>query len=186
MSNTDSIREARETLNASDVHGIARVSVRCKPFPGVNKGVKALSYHPHSFPAGDGRSRADQFQRVRKGYAVRKALAALALTAAFAAPAVAAPAQSIGHLAPGGNIASVVMATEYHGWPHAPVRAETEDIAQIVLRTYTPIRARGSVFCRFGFSLGRVRCSLAVNRKQYAVTMRVFEDGSYRMGRSAK
>lgn len=132
------------------------------------------------------RDAAEQLNSTDYASMARKALTALALTAAFAAPAVAAPAQSISHLAPGGNIASVVMATDYHGWPHAPVQAEMDDIAQVVLRTYTPAKARGSVLCRFGVTLGRVRCDLQVNRTRYAVTMRLYEDGSYRMGRAKK
>lgn len=54
-------------------HGIARVSLRCKPLPGVVEGVKALGYHPHAFNAQDGRTRADWHRRVRAQYAERRA-----------------------------------------------------------------------------------------------------------------
>ncbi len=114
------------------------------------------------------------------------ALAALAIAATGYAThpsdSAAAPA-AIERIAPGGNITSVVRATARYGWPHAPNARERSDVATIALHTYTPPNARGGTFCTFGVYLGKVRCTLQVNDRVYRVTVSVYEDGSWRIGR---
>lgn len=122
----------------------------------------------------------------------RRMIAAAGIAATIAATGYAthpgdgsaAPA-AVERIAPGGNIRSVVNATARYGWPHMPTRPERRDVAALVVHTYTPANAHGGSSCLFDAYLGRVRCVLQVDRRIYRVTVRVFEDGSYRIGRRA-
>jgi len=122
----------------------------------------------------------------------RRMLAATAAGLAIAATgyathpgdSAAAPA-AIERIAPGGNMTSVVRATERYGWPHMPTRPEMRDTATLVVHTYTPANARGGASCLFDAYFGRARCVLQVNSKVYRVTVRFFEDGAWRIGRKA-
>jgi len=59
----------------SKYQGLARVSIRCRPYQGVPLGtVRPLGYHPETFDGNDGRSRADWHRRIRAEYASAKSI----------------------------------------------------------------------------------------------------------------
>ena len=59
----------------SKYQGLARVSIRCRPYQGVPVGtVSPLGYHPWAFNGNDGRSRADWHRRIRAEYASAKSI----------------------------------------------------------------------------------------------------------------
>ena len=106
------------------------------------------------------------------------ALAALALTS----PASAASIPDT--IAPGGNIRTVVNATDRLGWPHVPQRTEMTSIARLSL--YYGVqrhRASGSTRCYFGQYLGNFRCMVVRDYGRRTVitrqSWRIWEDGSY-------
>lgn len=200
MSTTDSIREACETLNASDPlgsveagqvyldHADGRRKIVEYLAPGPPWGddvyavIRAEDGHPH-------RTGVVSFSRLRgKGYTlVASVLSLLALSAPALATDPGAPAinarPSIAAIAPGGNISSVVDATARYGWPHSPSINERQDVTQIVL--LSKVRRSGRAFCRFNFTLGRVACTTTVGRASKSWAVRVFEDGSYTITRKA-
>lgn len=116
---------------------------------------------------------------------------AAVVTAAFTATADAKPLPE--RLAPGGNLTSVVKATERDGWPHPPTREETRDVARLALWHAGLIRNRGervAVLCRFnGWTIGRARCGVQYargkRRTAFALDVKVWEDGGYRFDRRA-
>ena len=119
-------------------------------------------------------------------------LTALALTAAFTAPALGAPSASIDGapvpqvIAPGGNITSVVKATERLGWPHASTRAERKDVTALALfYGATHYGHAGTARCAFTRGISRATCTVKARRAGKApaygtrFSFRIFEDGSF-------
>lgn len=93
-------------------------------------------------------------------------------------------------IAPGGNITSVVEATDVLGWPHRATNAERYDITMIVYFTFTPPRSLASTGCRFptgrpSLAICRVEYGRPRHRVTFNVRVKVWEDGSYRMIPSA-
>lgn len=111
----------------------------------------------------------------------RTILATLALSAVVSTSALSADTQQVNAIAPGGNIRAVEAATADKGWPHVPTDWERVDIARLVLYTTVPRNRRASDLCRFGVNMGRVRCTVTIGRKQATYTVRIWEDGSYRI-----
>lgn len=98
------------------------------------------------------------------------------------------PALTIRAIAPGGNITSVVQATEILGWPHEPTTNEVNDVADLALLTAartSPRPAHLTVACYFGASMGRSHCGVVVKQHgrrplRYRMNLKVWEDGGYR------
>lgn len=120
----------------------------------------------------------------------RKALSALAITAALAAPSLASAAQTPATIAPGGNITSIVQETAAHGWPHMPTPREARDVANLALwyaATTANANTRTSVRCYFGSTFRGAYCGVRYQRGRKVTTFRwdvkIWEDGSYRFTR---
>lgn len=121
------------------------------------------------------------------------ALTALTISATgYATHPDDARADIVDRLAPGGNITSVVRATERLGWPHAPQPAEMRDVARMALHFGVTRRQSGSVRCSFGATIGSGRCDVRATtrtgRPRVILTTQLwdlYEDGSYRVRMTA-
>lgn len=82
-------------------------------------------------------------------------------------------------------LTAVVAATAVLGWPHAPTPAEKTQIATVVLMAQAPRGHAASDRCVWPTNrTGRAVCVVRPHaRKAFAVRVRVWEDGSYRIRR---
>lgn len=113
---------------------------------------------------------------------------AIAVTGMATHPGDSDAAQSpVKRIAPGGNITSVVRATDRLGWPHIPQNAEVRDLTALGLWYGVSRYGRsGGVLCHFGSRMGRVRCNVRnpAGARLFDVVFVVYEDGSYRVART--
>ena len=84
-------------------------------------------------------------------------------------------------------LTEVVRETERAGWPHASTWQERREASYAVLRREVPQGRAGNVLCRWPTArMGAFTCGVVRGKDsgtRYRVSVRVWEDGSYRITR---